>query len=335
LNFDPAPSYITGLPSDMAPSSSIARNGSSTGVTVLTASVAKKISAKVSSAGSKQYVVDVANNILGVKKDIDDPQKSSYKARSLGVLNMYTNLDPDDNTGQKSATAALLKQYREQLLSNQSMDEYERLTCETALIQECRNALKAGETDNVQALLTKYSSSVQNTDNKRNLLMTELALNERLGNYQKAMDVLQSVKLLKPDVERVKKGFKQPLYNMIEERLQAKAKEAGIVLDTTHNVQVPSLAPTVMVLLQNYPNPFNPTTQIQYQLTQSSRVTLKVYDVLGREVALLRDGTQETGYHSVTFNGSKLASGIYFTRLIVNGQDGKQIVQTKKMLMMK
>jgi hypothetical protein len=68
-------------------------------------------------------------------------------------------------------------------------------------------------------------------------------------------------------------------------------------------------------LLQNYPNPFNPTTIISWQLAVGSFVTLKVYDVLGREVKILVNELQSAGIHSVTFNAASLSSGIYIYRI--------------------
>jgi Secretion system C-terminal sorting domain len=89
-------------------------------------------------------------------------------------------------------------------------------------------------------------------------------------------------------------------------------------------------------LSRNYPNPFNPTTNISYQLPENAKVSLKVYDVLGREVATLVDGMKETGSYTATFDGSHFASGIYFAKIVVNLQSGNKLfVQVKKMLMMK
>ncbi len=73
--------------------------------------------------------------------------------------------------------------------------------------------------------------------------------------------------------------------------------------------------PNEFKLEQNFPNPFNPTTTIQYQLPADSKVTLKVYDILGSEVATLIDKEQEAGYKEVQFNGSSYASGMYIYRL--------------------
>ncbi len=73
--------------------------------------------------------------------------------------------------------------------------------------------------------------------------------------------------------------------------------------------------PGSYVLEQNYPNPFNPSTTIRFSLPKREHVTLKVYDVLGREVAKLVDGELVAGEHTVVFNAENLSSGIYFYRL--------------------
>ncbi len=75
-----------------------------------------------------------------------------------------------------------------------------------------------------------------------------------------------------------------------------------------------SNSPNNINLYQNYPNLFNPNTTISYQLPSAGIVSLKVYDMVGREVAVLVDEVKEAGYYNATFNGSGLASGIYFVR---------------------
>jgi len=86
--------------------------------------------------------------------------------------------------------------------------------------------------------------------------------------------------------------------------------------------------PLKFSLAQNYPNPFNPTTVIDCQLPTEGMVTLKIYDILGREVAVLLNGRQHAGQYSVRFNAADLASGVYFYRL----QAGSFVQSRKPML---
>jgi photosystem II stability/assembly factor-like uncharacterized protein len=83
-------------------------------------------------------------------------------------------------------------------------------------------------------------------------------------------------------------------------------------------------------LYQNYPNPFNPSTTIKYVLPHQSFVSLKVFDVLGRELTMLVDEQKQPGEYSVTFNASELPSGVYFYRLRTG-----DVVQTRKLIVIR
>jgi tetratricopeptide (TPR) repeat protein len=109
----------------------------------------------------------------------------------------------------------------------------------------------------------------------------------------------------------------------------------GAMLSDTQAVKLLLAEATGTGLVGNYPNPFNPTTTISFQLAVASKVSLKIYDVLGREIVTLVSGEKPAGVYNAIFDGTRFASGMYFARFIVNPQNGKQIVQVKKMLMLK
>jgi hypothetical protein len=87
-------------------------------------------------------------------------------------------------------------------------------------------------------------------------------------------------------------------------------------VSSSDSVQIGSSADSVQAinngLIQNYPNPFNPTTTISYQIPKDGRVTIKIFDIIGREVTTLVDEYKPSGRYSVQFDASRLASGIYF-----------------------
>jgi photosystem II stability/assembly factor-like uncharacterized protein len=97
-----------------------------------------------------------------------------------------------------------------------------------------------------------------------------------------------------------------------------------------NNVQNQSTIAENFKLYQNYPNPFNPTTKLSFVIGHSSFVTLKVYDVLGKQVATLVNEEKSSGKYSVNFNANNLASGIYFYKI-----DAGNFTKTMKMILMK
>lgn len=97
------------------------------------------------------------------------------------------------------------------------------------------------------------------------------------------------------------------------------------------SLEQPSIGlPTKYWLEQNFPNPFNPTTTIRFMLPKTSQVTLKLFDMLGRNVVTLVDKKLQVGEHKVVFNAQGLSSGVYFYRIHTDG-----FVKTKKLILTK
>lgn len=106
----------------------------------------------------------------------------------------------------------------------------------------------------------------------------------------------------------------------------------GIIPTATEETSLPEQ----FTLHPNYPNPFNPTTTLAYDLPTPMQVRFEVFDVLGRRVSVLVDANQTTGRHQLQWDASRMASGVYFARLVAQStQTGRQHIQTQKMLLVK
>lgn len=104
----------------------------------------------------------------------------------------------------------------------------------------------------------------------------------------------------------------------------------NVYIDPVSVEQVGSEIPAGYFLSNNYPNPFNPVTKIDYSIPKEYDVNISVYDMLGNEVAVLYNGIQKAGNYSIKFDGSNLASGIYFLKMISGS-----FIQTRKMVLLK
>jgi hypothetical protein len=113
----------------------------------------------------------------------------------------------------------------------------------------------------------------------------------------------------------------------------AVGKFSDSVTSVDHSI---SGLPKRFALNQNYPNPFNPTTVIGYQLPVTSRLSLRVYNVLGQEVTTLFEGSLGPGNYTATFDGNRLASGVYYVKIDASPQDkGTPYAKTIRMLLLK
>jgi len=101
------------------------------------------------------------------------------------------------------------------------------------------------------------------------------------------------------------------------------------------NITLKVAPPSKFSLDQNYPNPFNPSTTIKYRLPAEMNVTVKVYNMLGQEVAILADGLQAPGTQTLQWDASHMASGLYFYRVVAEDLNGRHMVQNKKMMLIK
>ena len=122
-----------------------------------------------------------------------------------------------------------------------------------------------------------------------------------------------------------------PLYFMNFDSAQVFIGRAITELGTITSLDLPekSLIQEFQ-LFQNYPNPFNPVTVFSWQLAVGSNVTLEIYNLRGQKVKTLLSASLHSGFHSVEFNATNLASGIYFYRL-----EAGAFVETKKMVVLK
>ncbi|MBU0476304.1 MAG: T9SS type A sorting domain-containing protein [Bacteroidetes bacterium] len=106
--------------------------------------------------------------------------------------------------------------------------------------------------------------------------------------------------------------------------------DAKFISDMITDVKDNALVPNEVQLNQNYPNPFNPSTVISYSIPSRSNVSLKIYDLVGKEIASLVNKEQEAGAYQTKFDATELSSGIYFYKLITDYYS-----ETKKMIFLK
>lgn len=173
---------------------------------------------------------------------------------------------------------------------------------------------------NLTDAITEYEGIITSTTDSLKMICAELNIIETYMIIQQRGDAPNFTGQL----VYLKPMSKDDAYSKIMDRLHR-----------NKNKKSSNLVPKEYQLSQNYPNPFNPVTKIKYALPYASNVTLKVYDILGREVISLVNEFKDAGSYIIEFNGTNYASGVYFYRIEAEGQNGRKYVEKKKMILIK
>ena len=123
---------------------------------------------------------------------------------------------------------------------------------------------------------------------------------------------------------------KNPIYEDDYEEDNMSERKLAVIFENTNPQIHDNNIPVKYDLLQNYPNPFNPTTNLEFGISELGFVTLKVYDILGKEVKTLVNEIKPAGTYIVVFDGSNLASGVYFYRI-----EAGEFREIKRMILLK
>jgi hypothetical protein len=170
--------------------------------------------------------------------------------------------------------------------------------------------------------------------------MCEIAIYKFTEDWKKGLEAVQE---LKEEVRNTDlKDYTPPDYTDLENEFRMMLGLEPIIPEKEPYFKkekgtVAIMIPEKYALNHNYPNPFNPVTTIPFDLPEASRVQIQIYDLTGREVAVVASGQYSAGSHMVTFNGSGLPSGIYIIRAQMLSEDPKREMHrfTGKMMLMK
>ena len=147
--------------------------------------------------------------------------------------------------------------------------------------------------------------------------------------------VTYNVSVMAIDVESLRRATDSPPGSPVRRLLQGALDFVDGILTVSVNT-VSTESPDVFSVSQNYPNPFNPSTKIDFSLPAKSAVTLRVYDVLGKEVMTLLNDVKDPGTYQANFDATNIASGTYFYRIDVKENiGGRSYSETKRMILLK
>lgn len=241
--------------------------------------------------------------------------------RLLRALYRLQRLDRHDVLGERAETMALLTGLRT-LLGEDPMPPPLRRAAEQALRAEVADALRAEDYDEAEALLADYGPLVDDDETRYGLLLSAASVDEQRGRYAEAVAKINEVlAVLPPEAEELALALGHEVA-VIERRMSegGTGRAAGKAATSEAARNTSASAPTAFALKAAYPNPFDASAVVPFEIPEATEVRVAVYDLLGREVAVLTEGRREAGRYRVRFDASDLASWVYVVRAVMTSE---------------
>ena len=196
-----------------------------------------------------------------------------------------------------------------------------RAVGEAALLAELHAHLFAEDFGAARELVAEYGSRVEDESNKLALDLASVSLLEQSADYSGALLLLESIiTSLPPEEAELAEELGWSL-SVIADKAE---QQAGGRTQAPSSAVASALGETVTTytLEAAYPNPFNPSVAVPFAVREAAHVEIELYDVLGRRVAVLANSLFDAGRHTIRFDGSNLASGIYVLRAVMGPEAG-------------
>ncbi|MBZ0201668.1 MAG: T9SS type A sorting domain-containing protein [Ignavibacteria bacterium] len=263
--------------------------------------------------GMKQELMGNFSSAIEIYKNVISEYRDSLSA----ISSMKRLVKCNDRMGSDSTAYSQLRSYFLNLASNNQNDTaFVYIARELSTKCLVRQSKYADATTEYENSISGYTDSLHILNAELNIIETYMIMNTQHGDAMGFTGKLANLKPMNP-MDGYKK-LKEKLYRL-------------------KDVHTSNTVPEKFSLSQNYPNPFNPVTKINFTLPNDSKVSIKIYDILGRTVRVLIDEFRKKGTHIVTFDGTGLASGVYFYSIEARqaGSTAVTFKDTKKMVLVK
>ena len=272
-----------------------------------------------SSPRGRDWHTWLRGEILAARRALNDTPGAEGMAGMAHRLAHLQRLDRDNELAEHTATWALLRALRQRL--NGHPPEAVREVAIAALVSEVRAGLYEQDYDGARELLAQYVSEVMDEESRLVLDLASVSLLEQEGDYAFALaEITTIIAALPPEQADLARELGQAAA-VIEARAEQQAG-GGVQAPASAVASAIGETVTAYALEAAYPNPFNPSVTIPFAVPEAAQVEVALYDVLGRRVAVLANRVFDTGRHTVRFDGSDLASGVYVLRAVMEAEAG-------------